>query len=345
MFRSIVTWFVALATLVIGIHTMTASPRKLFLEKEKRNTTEFPELMSFTHTDVKDYFRQMEMYFNDRLAGRDTFLYLASLYVEKVDTDNPFQGKDGWLFLGDRWDHCVKTLTGEMFFTAKEIQKRVSMYSDMRDLAEKRGMEFHLMVAPNKSTIYAEYLPSSVIPAKNRFVTPLIKALQAAGIDVFDSAPVVKQAKSKGCMYLRTDTHWNRYGACEATKAFMQHCHMGGFPEYVMTPQKPYAGDLVALSGKNVELKAGDNYAFRWKGDFEKRPKNILILGDSFSEVPAFFIKNLYQNVHRVHYRSIDQEPGEKYADALGRYIDRLPFKPNIILWIQVERLFYTFCR
>lgn len=345
MFRSIVTWLVVLATLVIGIHTVTGIPRKLFLEKEKRYTTEFPELMGATHKDVKDWFRQMEMYFNDRLACRDAFLYLASLYVEKADTDNPFQGKEGWLFLGDRWDHCVKTLTGEMFFTTEEVQKRVRMYSDVRDLAEKRGMEFHLMVAPNKSTIYAEYLPGSVIPAKNRFVTPLIKALLANGIDVFDSAPVVKQAKSKACMYLRTDTHWNNYGASEATKAFMQHCQMGEFPEFVLTPQEPRAGDLVDLSGINIGLRPGDNFAFRWKGEFEKRPKNILILGDSFSELPAFFLEGLYQNVHRVHYESINQEPGEKYADALGRYIDGLPFTPDIILWIQVERKFYTFCR
>ena len=81
-----------------------------------------------------------------------------------------------------------------------------------RELAG-RGIRLVIMPAPAKATVYPEMLSpgtSALAPLRNPSFAGFVAEMQAAGVLVFDPAPVLLEAKAGAIepLYLATDTHW-----------------------------------------------------------------------------------------------------------------------------------------
>ena len=74
-------------------------------------------------------------------------------------------GTNGWLFYnsdaaGD--GHSIDDYEGNVRFTQQEMKNIESNLEHIHTGLAKKGITFVVLVAPNKSTIYDEYLPASI---------------------------------------------------------------------------------------------------------------------------------------------------------------------------------------
>jgi alginate O-acetyltransferase complex protein AlgJ len=87
---------------------------------------------------------------------------------------------------------------------------------------EADGIQFRLVVAPNKETIYPEYLPAGIKRADNpSWADQITESLAGTSVQVLDLRPVLIQARQTGQVYFKTDTHWNPLGARAAYEAIL----------------------------------------------------------------------------------------------------------------------------
>lgn len=316
------------------------------IEAERRKISPFPDMPSSLGAKrVKRFFREFEQYYNDRILGRSALLKLSN-HIHRggkadLDPGKCYRGKDDWLFLGNDYDRCVDALTGTWIPSKAQREAQVRFFKGIDNIVRSCGAEFHMLIGPNKSTIYPEYLPPLTFPAKKRAISPLVEQLKAKGISIFDSAEHLLNNKDKGLLYYRSDTHWNHLGAKLAFEGFLAQSRMAELPGVILAPQGPYRGDLVSIGGyRKFPLTKGDSFHPRWKVEGHKPAidKNVLVLGDSFSGALMYYLEGIFTKVHRVHYNKVASR--NKDVNNVLDYIKKLDKKPDIVIWVQVERIF-----
>jgi len=93
-----------------------------------------------------------------------------------------------------------------------------------RDWLAKRGIKYLFVVAPDKHTIYPEYLPDWI--KKVRPQTKLDQFIaymrEHSTVPLLDVRDVILAAKKNHPVYMRTDTHWNDIGAFVAYQKLVE---------------------------------------------------------------------------------------------------------------------------
>jgi hypothetical protein len=131
------------------------------------------------------------------LIGRSNWLYLDSEYQEKIaQPSDVSSSQDLGLRIGaalEQWN---------AFFLAHQIPV------------------FEILIAPNKASIYPEFLPDWASPRASILKQGLIP--EPARSLYFDPSQSLLQEKPKQTspLYYKTDTHWNALGAGLAFQAF-----------------------------------------------------------------------------------------------------------------------------
>ncbi|MDR1368159.1 MAG: hypothetical protein LBJ76_05515 [Candidatus Accumulibacter sp.] len=224
------------------------------LGNERRGIATFPEMPSKLRSgSVKKFFREIDNFFADHFPLRTPLLELSvALYEaggDSLDMNKSYKGKGNWLFLGNSYARCVDKLQGRVILSRDSLKRQTEAYSNIRDAAKRKGVEFFVFIGPNKSSIYPEYLPPVAIPARRRFISPLLETLNEAGIKVYDPTDRLVGEKSGGLLYYRADTHWNARGAYEAFEGFRKWVGLPELPSLSLVEAPAYAGDLVDISG------------------------------------------------------------------------------------------------
>lgn len=183
-------------------------------------------------------------------------------------------GRQGWLFLAreNKDLNVVDDYRAARLFTPEEIRRWVGEYVTRRDWLAARGIRYLVLVAPNKHTIYPEYLNPAYnkVHAESR-TDQLVDALAEAGVDVLDLRPVLLAAKAlsqgQAKLYYQTDAHWTPLGAHAAFAALLPRLQQW-FP---------------ALSGRTAGEVVVD-YPFYFKGELAL----MLALSDKYPEKKQF---------------------------------------------------------
>lgn len=317
------------------------------LESERRKIAAFPGVPTTLKTrDVKSFFRGIDSFFTDRFPLRAPLLGLSvALYEvggDSLNMDKSYRGKENWLFLGNSYDRSVDKLQGKVVLSRHSLERQAEGYKKIRDKVEKNGAEFLMFIGPNKSSIYPEYLPPIVIPAQQRFISPLLDFLSQIGVRVYDPTERLIRAKTAGLLYYRTDTHWNALGADEAFSGFREWARLPALPAHSFAEAPPNRGDLVDIGGyKNFPLSVGDNFALRWSvspalSEEDGRitnlhavsDKTVWVFGDSFAEALKPYITAMFREVHFFKHNEFEQALSSRYP------------RPNMMLWVIVERNF-----
>ena len=194
---------------------------------ENRRMAEWPGLPKSWH-GLQDYAGGLEAYYNDHFGCRKCLVQWHnklkwSLFREKIAGDvRLLPGKDGWLYYteGDMVDHY----TGELQFTPEQLHDWQVLLEKRRDWLAKRGIKYLFVVAPDKHTIYPEYLPDWI--KKVRPQTKLDQFIaymqEHSTVPVLDVRDVILAAKKNHPVYMRTDTHWNDIGAFVAYQKLVE---------------------------------------------------------------------------------------------------------------------------
>lgn len=128
-------------------------------------------------------------------------------------------GTDNWLFLGDEYANTISAYrAGPDVPSAGVKAAEIKLaQAGWQSFFKANGVEdYKVLIGPNKSTIYAEYLPRWARSSNGSISEHLYES------DVYiDSRKALKASKNASPLYYFTDTHWNSYGAGIAFRDFM----------------------------------------------------------------------------------------------------------------------------
>jgi alginate O-acetyltransferase complex protein AlgJ len=202
--------------------------------------------------EFEDYPRWTELALLDRFGYRDVLLKSNRWIHQRVfgESDSLFAwvGEDDWLFInvGDpnRGHDDKPTLDARLTEWAEAYAERAAW-------CKANGMEYVLLLAPEKSSVYPEYLTEQQrrrLPEVE--VNPRLKQmLEARGVRCVQPLDAMLEAKKNGLIYHRNDTHWNQTGAFIAHQALMKELNVVPSAGYYTIEERDYIGDLNRLTG------------------------------------------------------------------------------------------------
>lgn len=355
------------AILVAGFATMTGiicyrtsmHVARAVQAGEARDVRPLAQFRPTTWRSWRELPEDFEAAFNPRVEGRDIAVRRFSRFKVSLlgvsSTPRVQLGTDGWLF----YHH-----EGESNYfgpgdprLAERLAEWTRALPEWHDWLRARGIRLVMVVAPNKQSVYPEYLPA--IEQKRTEPTPadqLIAAWRSRGVDVCDLREPVREAKPRGRLYFQTDTHWVPLGArvgYEATARSLGLTPMGD-ERFRGGPGPTKAGDLARLLGwwpepaepfDHLEIvgpqarekqiaDAGDETArldYLDARAFERAEfagPRVVLFHDSFGD-------GIYSEMLAEHARRLVAVPSNHLDPGV---IERE--KPDIVVFEIVERLF-----
>ena len=182
---------------------------------ENRVLASFPDVKG-RRAWVDEFPAKFESYFNDRFGFRQRLIqwlnYVKVAGLRVSPSSRVILGANGWLFYGDVDLPYYRALEP---LTAAQLEKWQHVFENRRDWLAARGIPYLVVFAPNKSTIYPEFMP----PAYNKVnqesrLDQLLAHLHAhTNLSVIDLRAPLLAAKAREQIYYRTDSHWNQRGA------------------------------------------------------------------------------------------------------------------------------------
>lgn len=157
-------------------------------------------------------------WFDDRYALRQQLSTAwsklnAALFGCSVN-DNVILGREGWLFFAD----SLKDYTGQLL-SDEDIGSAARHIAEIRDCCEEYGVDFVFSVAPNKNSLYPEYMPERIPAGKNSNVSRLYQRLSELGVKYADLHAAFRE--NEEVLYFGTDSHWNFKGAALAADTIL----------------------------------------------------------------------------------------------------------------------------
>lgn len=193
--------------------------------EEKRKLAEFPEF-HLTREGINKFPVDFTKYFDDNFGMRDKLIklhsYIKAFFFGITPTSRAILGKQGWLFLGD--GNIIADYRHAHPFTEAELEHWRDTLVAKRDWLAARGIKYLFMVAPDKQTIYPEYMPDRFNRIRpDSCLDQLVAYLkQHSDIEILDVRPALLAEKAVVRDYHKTDTHWNERGAFVVYQQIMQ---------------------------------------------------------------------------------------------------------------------------
>ncbi len=302
----------------------------------------------FENIDFKHLDKSIEPYdkfFNKNFGFRTELIDFGNkkmiAYFGYSRNANVLMGKDGWMYyspgLVDNW------MRPAYDFNFQNIVKDVSSSIGKRLTANK--VLYISVVAPDKHTIYPEFLP---MPDGNALRSPrmiqrwdLLKDRGISGeINLMDA---LMEEKKLHQIYYRTDTHWNQHGSFVAYTEIMKKVQ-GAYPNIqilqksdfnIIVEKEAYIGDIA----RNLLINSPeDQITYKLLPHSEKtklqdihKLDKLLVCLDSFFD-PQYYWGTV--NFLKLHFRETKTYPVGCKLDQEKLDLER----PNVVVNEIVER-------
>lgn len=191
-----------------------------------------------------------------------TILFSFHSTIIAEDISSPvITGKDNWLYFRE----TLNDFTGNNTLKEISIKQIVKTLELMNEYANSKGSTFYFTIAPNKNSIYPEYMPDQYTQGESNNYSLLKNALAHSNVKFIDLKAFLLDEKPKvnDPFYSKTDTHWNNLGALKAyryiacnisTKTNIQaNALLNDIPLY--TKEKTWSGDLYRMLAPEGEEK------------------------------------------------------------------------------------------
>ena len=151
-------------------------------------------------------------------------------------------GREGWLF----YEEELADYAGTEPLTERELFVAAKNLSLIQEYVEGAGAEFLFAIAPNKSSLYPEYMPDLPAAETQRNAQRLMAELEeqeVAFADLFEAFGEEEEA-----LYFAHDSHWTSKGAALAADTLLEAlgresaCFEGDF-----STLEPHTGDLFEM--------------------------------------------------------------------------------------------------
>lgn len=347
--------FYIIAAVILGQGIIFFTYTKSTSSKENRQLAQFPNVNPFH----EDFAEQMDKYINDRIGLREYALKIYSrinLFDRINLKSNVITGQNGWLFLNNESD-VVTYFQRVDTFTSKKLNAIKVLIEDNIKFCQDNGIDFILVIPPNKSTVYPEYYNKYIYkkPGKDNYLI-----LKEYITQNFPNEHIIMPYdelvnSNHPVSYFSTDTHWNSIGAFTTYKLLEKKIKQIE-PKYPLLDnsrikecKKNIWYDLESLSNKISsagkkyqgicidgigELKfVRNNKNVNWQKAYGgKKAPRILLIHDSFMQALAPFISTGASSLGQIW----------TYEPEFNTLKDSiLETKPDIIIWERLERYWF----
>lgn len=207
---------------------------------------------------AKERISNAEDYLNDHLAFRNAAISVVlrtGLKLGESPSESVLAGSDGWLFYVEG-EEDFRRWTG---LTEEQIKDFYDVHQGLTDYFAALGIDYRVMIAPDKHSIYPQYLPLTRRLGNGpwelkQLLTPPGPEYTVRILDVSDA--LLDAAATGVNQYYKTDSHWNFEGGWTAYQSIMDqllpdHPNMRRLSEEDIkrTDMEP-SGDLAALIGQ-----------------------------------------------------------------------------------------------
>ena len=252
-------------------------------------------------------------------------------------------GKEGWLY----FESTLDDYTGRNPMTDKELSAAAHNLELMAQFCREQGKDFVFIIAPNKNSLYPQFMPDFGVVAHERDAQKLLSRLENTPvIDLFSAFD-----NESEILYFRTDSHWNSKGAALAADLINQK--FGKETAYFTAPysyRNDYTGDLFTMiypvfSGDETQPYYGGKLDFRYTGKATKpdsitlltesdKDGSLLVYRDSFGNLLYPYLADSYGSVRFSRSTSYDLTPEadhvvvelvERNLDYLISYLPVMP--------------------
>ncbi|MCI5116515.1 MAG: acyltransferase [Candidatus Electrothrix sp. LOE1_4_5] len=271
-----------------------------------------------------------------------------------------YRGKEDWLFLGNAYDQTVEKLMLDIEPSKSEIEETKKLFAEIANTGEKSNTKIVLILGPNKSSIYPEFLPDKFDPPSKRYSSFFLDSLKdVQNLIVYNpTEDFLRLKNTEGILYWMTNTHWNHKGSFLAYSGFSKALGLP-VPKITFQHGSTHSGDLINIAKlTDFPLHAEDNWDVIWankplwteteipnqekttfgvasivKNHNSLSDKYIWVVGDSFtSSLRQYFNATFKEVCYIGHWSNKLRKLPEDLAKA-----DR---KPDMVVIVRVERSF-----
>jgi hypothetical protein len=210
------------------------------------------------------YTGAFESWWNDGFGFRRSLVVAYSrtlLALGVSSTPSVIIGKSGWLFFAG--DEALASYRAVRPFTEAQVMQWQRRMEQRQAWLAERGIRFLLVIAPNKETIYPEFMPARLnrVRETTRLDQLMAQMRARSSVAIIDPRGALRSAKAGGgALYFRTDTHWNDAGAWLLHREILKQLH-AWYPEVEAAPAVPlirvsggWSGDLATMLGLEGRL-------------------------------------------------------------------------------------------
>ena len=183
--------------------------------------TGMPDLYTATEDKIDpnlNYTSELGEFYSDNFGFRQELVTANSL-INKVifgqsSNKKTVAGKEDWYFLSETLDDY----TGASAFTERGIYRLSKTLDLMNRYSTEGNITFLFFVAPNKNSIYPEYMPWNIRRSSSPSnLDRLTRAMRGKLYYLDLKSALVNAAKDRSrYIYLKNDSHWNNIGALVA---------------------------------------------------------------------------------------------------------------------------------
>ena len=184
-------------------------------KKEKRKLSSLPTL-KFNKQSIEQFPFAFEKYFNDHFGFRNSLIrfngYISSKWFKKSPTPLVCIGKKNWLFFTG--DHLIEDFRGLIKLNNMQLDIFKRSLEIKKNWLAKQGIRYLFVVAPNKQSIYPEYMPNCFNKVGDQTkLDQLVTYLKNhSDVQIMDLRKSLLEAKKNELVYFPEDTHWNPKG-------------------------------------------------------------------------------------------------------------------------------------
>lgn len=300
--------------------------------------------------------QRFEAYFNDRFGFRNLLVYAHNLLKTKFGisaAEDVLIGKDGWLFYADKQARVIEGYRNIDPLSPHQLQTWKHDLEQKYDWLQQQGIEYLFVVAPNKHTIYPEFIPEW-IRKENRASRwdQLLATVSDSKVPLLDLRQALIDAKQTR-VYHKTDTHWNLQGANTVQYEILRVV-ASSLPKLAPKKHNKFnwyqgdGGDLALLLGLAEELQETRPIP-EWPQCYNQRTPeqwlekemsvqctggqySMLMFHDSFGNPLRFFLAGYFANSHYNRQR----------ADFALLKKEVAKYRPDVVIEELAERSLLT---
>jgi hypothetical protein len=158
-----------------------------------------------------------------------------------------------------------------------EISRWAESITFNQKVMKEKNIDSVLLIAPNKHSIYGEFLPEGLASGSNHLTDLLVVSAQAKGASIVDlKSALTAESKGRKKIYYKGDSHWNPIGAAIAYQVSIEAINRIFDKQFKWVEQPSFKAFSVVGEGRagtarllKIENLLSNGYDTNYKMEFD----------------------------------------------------------------------------